>query len=227
MIRTYFCVLLFLLACVPDNNKMSQDEIKYEVDDSILEKDTIVRPDVSAKGYFQKTYEIQQDSLIPSSVDIEVLSSSRVTIGQKASYNILYKKSKEVKDTIYFDTVYFATLDRRNIHTNPKEVANQLKRLKPSPYFDIAMIPNTPFIIKQNDFSFGMGVSQFSRCALPSYINKRERRSEWCVIFPYEVKNSRKCLILYELDSVFNKSIYQEDLIHDDQFKLDSLYHFP
>ena len=205
LIIVSYLVLFFFVACISDKKN-----------------DKLVSESRQEKEYRQVTFEIRQGNLIPSEPDIKAISPSIMVLGQRMGYNIMYKKLSTNKDTLYFDTIFFApsVQERNRLKKNFK---------KPS-YYDFGMVPwGRHFLYKQQDICFKIGVSQFSRHILPAFIDSTERKKDWFVIFPYQIKGKKKCLIIYEIDSVFSKNIEGQtwDPIIDPSFKPDSLYHFP
>lgn len=214
IITTSFCFLLIFFACMPDDKSESE----------------LPRDQKPQREYKQATFEVKERALITSTADIKAISPSIVVLGQRMGYNLTYQKLIKNKDTLYFDTIFFATKDRDKVKNSSKEIIQGKIIEKPSPYDNLGAIPwGRHFLSKQQDNCFKIIISQFSNCKLPAFIDSIERKKNWCVIFPYQIKGKEKCLIVYELDSVFSKKAEGQiyDPIIEPFFKTDSLYHFP
>lgn len=175
-------------------------------------KSELPRDQKPQREYKQMTFEVRQNSLVESNADIKVIEPSK-TWNAELAYSILYKNLRE-DDTIYFDTLFFAPLQNKN--TN----------------HDVALMPwGKSFFSKRQNNCFTTTVSfrQFAQCRLPNFISVEEKEKKWYIIFPYKIREQYKCLIVYELDTVFHPAdrLLEIDPIIEPSFKIDSLYHFP
>ncbi len=202
----YILILLSFTSCLVD-----EDEKTYKEDGR------------------SQTFEVVNDKLIPTESDFAVLPKSYIHVYSHENkyiegYGISLHKKSKMKDSIFFHLAFFS-------YSPPKMVSDS---------------GFTPTYVRSNDNKYVQTKSQMLEMdiaiagfirdnnikylPLPSYIDSTQQQKGWCMIFPYKIKDKQKCLIIYELDTIFKKNVIKNKEEGLDRVKyppLDSLYHFP
>jgi hypothetical protein len=194
-------------------------------------------PTEKIKKYDYTTYELVNGKLVPTEEEDLIPIPKTAFYEPNGTYGLFLKRPPTSKDTVFYPPPTFR-IPTSNFYQQWYQKYCKEEGMKP--LSDLGFHPLWIGATKDSSNTFLINViwaSGPSRQAhgnctivpLPAYIDSTIRQKNWNIILPYRIKHKHKCLVVFNVDTVWVPYTVTDPRNMDaiTHPPLDSIYHFP